>query len=372
VFTEILKIKPVLDTAATAQMEQSLSARFSRVAQRFGQGLRSVIKGSFIGISLGLISRLLNPIEALEDKIKKLIGEGTDIRDLADRFNTSPGKLKQLQDVAQTLGVNPEQFKDMITKYAQAIEKGREELQNPFVQPSSTTLAVKQFVGEKDIAKSFTEFLMSLKASGIGAGTDLPLSERAIKRFNDLAIKGEKLSDAERQDFLSKGEIRKRTGMETRQAFEKEVFGEAQTGPARRLIEANVPEVAKRVHEPTVDKLNEAVDKAAKLADQKRALDVQNQTSDFVNATNKMTGKMVTDMAAAEKLQMDRETKQLDSYDDLRKAANGLEEVKGLLIQVSNIATKGLGYLGEFSTFIQGLKNSRMFRGLFGSSGKGD
>lgn len=78
---------------------------------------------------------------------------------------------------------------------------------------------------------------------------------------------------------------------------------------------------------------------------------------------------MVSDMAVAERLQMDRDTKQLASYEDLRNAANGIEQVKGLLINVSNIATKGLGYLGELSTFIQGLKNSRIFRGMFG---KGD
>lgn len=368
-FNEILRIKPVLDDATTRQMEQNLSSRFARVATRFGQGLKNVIKGSFLGISLGLISRLLNPIEALEDKIKKLLGEGSDVRDLADRLKTSPGRLQQIQDVAQSLGVTPDQFKDMIIKYAQAIEKGREELQNPFVEPSASTLAVKQFVGEKDIVKSFTDFLTSLKGAGQGQGTDLPLSERAKRIFTDAALKGQQVDQGVRQDLINKGEVRQRTGLETRQAFEKEIFGEAQSGAARRLIEANVPEIAQKIKEPSIDKLNEAVDKAASLADQKRALDVQNQTSDFVAATNKLNGRMIAQMAEADKLQLDRETKQLDSFNDLKNASIAIDQIKALLVQGSFIISKGIGHLADLATFVSGLKQSRIFKGIFG---KGD
>lgn len=341
-FKEILRIKPVLDNGTTSQMENNLSARFARVAQRFGGGLRAVIKGSFLGISLGLISRLLNPIEALEDKIKKLLGEGTDVQELAEKFGSTPGQVRQIQDVAHTLGVTPDQFKDMITKYSAAIEKGREELANPFTERSEATIALKQFVEEKDIVKSFTNFLSSLKAAGEGQGTVLDLGH---------------------------GEKRQLTGMQSRQRIEKEIFGEAQTGATRRLIESNIPDVAKAIKEPDLNTLNQAFNKASNLANQKRVLDVQNQTQDFVNATNKLTGKMVADMAIAERLDLDRETRQLESYEDLRKAANGIEQVKGVLQDVSNIGAKAIGYLGEVSTFIISLKNSRLFRGMIG---KGD
>lgn len=333
-FSEVLRIKPVLDTATTKQMEQTLSARFARVAQRFGKGLQAVVKGSILGISLGLISKLLNPIEALEEKIKSLLGQGSDIRDIAERFGATGGEVRQLQDVAQTLGVTPDQFKDMLTKYAEAIEKGREELSNPFVAPSPSTIAVKEFIGEKNIVKSFTDFLSGLKAIGQGPGDRVQLAP---------------------------GQFRQRTGAEARTAVEKEVFGQQQFGGARKLIEANLPEIAKKINEPSIEQLNNAVNKTASLADQKRALDVQTQTSDFLNATAKLNEKMITDMAASERLQMERDTKQLQSYDDLRKAANGIEELQGLLINVSNIAAKGIGYLGELTQFVSGLKNSRVF-----------
>lgn len=363
-FSEVLKIKPVLDTATTKQMEQNLSSRFGRVAQRFGQGLKAVIKGSFIGISLGLISKLLNPIEALEDKIKKLLGEGTDIRELADRFNTDPGKLKQIQDVAQTMGVTPDQFKDMLTKYAEAIEKGREEVANPFQERSASTIALKQFLGEKDIGKSFTDFLTSLKSAGQGPGTDVALTENARSKMAEAARQGRTLSDDERKELLSKGELRQRTGLETRAEFEKEIFGQQQFGAAKRFINTDLGKATKGM--PDAATLTARINKAASLDDRKRALDVKNGTEDFVNATNKLNGKMIQDMAASDRLEMDRDTKQLESYEDLRKAANGLEEIKGLLINVSNLATKGLGYLGEVSTFIQGMKQNRWFRNVFG------
>lgn len=366
-FSEILRIKPVLDSSTSKQMELNLTARFGRVAQRFGQGLKSVVKGSILGISLGLISRLLNPIEALEDKIKKLLGEGTDIRELADKLGGTPGQVKRLEDVATTLGVTPDQFKDMLTKYAEAIQKGREELQNPFVEPSASTIAVRQFVGEKNMVKGFADFLTSLKTVGQGAtGQDLPLSDRAKRIFADAALKGQAVSESDRKDLIARGELKPRTGLETRQAFEKEIFGAAQTGAARRLIEANVPDIAQKIKEPTVDKLNEAINKAASLADQKRALDVQNQTQDFIAATNKISGKMVADMAKSDAIQADRETKQLDSFNDLKKASIAIEEVKGQMIQLSLMVSKGIGYLAEVSTFLANTKQSRWFRGLLG------
>lgn len=341
-FNEILRIKPVMDDSAARQMEQGLSSRFARVASRFGQGLKSVIKGSFLGISLGLISKLLNPIEELEEKIKKLLGEGTDIREMADKFGTTPGQLRMLQDVSQTLGVTPDHFKDMLSKYAQAIEKGREELANPFTERSETTNALKQFIEEKDIVKSFTQFLTSLKAAGQGSGTTIDLGH---------------------------GEKRTLTGMEARQRIEKDVFGEVQTGAARKLIEANIPEVAKTIREPGVDILNRAINKSASLADQQRALDVQNQTQDFIAATNKLNGKMIQDMAKGDQAELSRQTKQLESFEDLKKASLALDEVKGLMTEANNFISKGIGYLADLASFVGGLKQNRLLRGILG---KGD
>jgi hypothetical protein len=368
VWNEILKIKPILDQAAAKLMQANLSGRFAQVAQRFGKGLQSVIKGSILGISLGLLNKLLNPLEALEDKIKSLLGQGTEVTDMADRLGTSPGQLQQLQDVAASLGVGPDQFKTMITKYAEAIEKGRQELANPFEQPSAASIGLKQFVGEKDIAKSFTDFLASLQARGKGEGEFVPLSARAQRQFNEAAQKGAPVSQEDLQDLLARGEIRKQSGLEARQAFEKEVFGETQFGAGRRLIEANIPAEAKRINEPAIGTLNAALTKTADLAAQKRALDVQNQTADFVKASGQLNQKMITDMAAADKVRLDRETKQLESFEDLKKASIAIEQVKGLfetgLVQLN----KGVGYLADLTSAFSSVKKSRLFN-LFKGGG---
>ncbi len=133
-FTEILRVKPVLDNTAAVQMEQSLHARFTRIASRFGGGLKAVIKGSVLGISLGLLNRILNPLEAVEEKIKALLGQGTDIQDMAERLGTSPGQLRQLQDVAKSLGVPGDQLKEVLSKFAESIEQARVEIKNPELQ----------------------------------------------------------------------------------------------------------------------------------------------------------------------------------------------------------------------------------------------
>lgn len=367
-FSEILKIKPVLDSAAAKNMQASLTGRFALVAQRFGKGLQQVIKGSVLGISLGLLNKLLNPLEALEEKIKNLLGQGEDITDMADRFGTPPGQLKQLQDVAQSMGVTPDEFKNLLTKYAEAIEKGRQELANPFETPSAASIGLKQFVGEKDIAKSFTDFLGSLKAKGQGPGDFVPLSDKAKRQFTEASLRGTQISQEDLQDLLARGEVRQQTGLESRRAFEKEIFGEAQFGAGRRLIESNIPEAAKKLNEPSVSSLNAAIAKTADLAAQKRALDVQNQTSDFVKASGQLNQKMITDMAAADKLRLDRETKQLESYDDLKKASLAIEQVKTLFESGIVQLNKGVGYLADLATYVSNFKNSRIFNLFSGGS----
>jgi hypothetical protein len=344
-------------------MEQNLSERFARVAHRFGSGLRNVVKGSILGISLGLLSKLLNPLEALEDKIKKLLGEGTDVKDLADKLNTSGGQLKQAQDVAQSLGVSPEEFKGMLLKYSEAIDKAREEIANPFAEKSASTETVRQFVAEEDKVKSFLQFIGSLKATGEGKTTDEALSDRAKRLMSEA--KG-KLDPTTRKQLLDSGELRTLSGLETRRQAEKNVFGESQSAGSKRLIEANIPEALKRLNEPSIETLNQAIEKTAQLDAQKRANDTRNATQDFVAASNKLSGKMIEDISKADKAALDKETRQLDSYNDLKSAAVAIEQVKTLFQEVTILANKGIGHLGEMASFIGSLRNNRVVNGLLG------
>jgi hypothetical protein len=370
-FTEILRVKPVLDTGSAKQMEASLTQRFARVAQRFGSGLKHVIKGSILGISLGLLNRLLNPLEALEEKIKTLLGEGGDIRDLADRFNTSPGQLKRLQDVASSLGVKPDELKDLLTKFADAVENARKELQDPFQERSASTRAVQNFVGQKDLAEGFLQFMQGLRAEGRGPGRDLVFGELQQRNAFERERTGQKLPEEERQKLISQGLIKPASGLEIRQAVEKEIFGQFLSGASKRLLETDFQGQAAKINEPSAQKLNEGVDKLASLEDQRNALEVQRQTKDFLNAAGRVNSDFVTAMEKSAQLQEDRLTQQLQSFQDLEKARIAIEQVKNGFQDLVVLINKGVGYLSDVSSFVTRLRDSRVIRGVLGTP-KGD
>lgn len=371
-FSETLKIIPKLDPGEAKKMERTLSERFARVAKGFGGGLKAVIKGSILGISLGLLSKLLNPLEALEEKIKNLLGEGTDIRDMADKFGSTPGELKRLQDVGQSLGVSPDQLKDMMNKFAGAVEKARTELEDPTAQISASTNVVKNFAGEKNIAEGFFQFLTSLKAQGQGQGRDVFFGEREQRLAAERLRTGEQLTPEERQNLISQKLLKHQSGLEARQANEREIFGEVQSGGARRLIEANFPQQLQKINEPSAQRLTGSINKVAGLADKQRELQVQNETKDFLAASDKLNAKMITDMAKAEELKNARETAQLASFDDLKKASLAIEAVKGQLENANVVINKGIGYLADIAGWVATLKDNRLVRafGLMGGGGK--
>jgi len=341
-FNEVLRIKPVLDNASAKQMEQSLSKRFATIAGRFKGGLMAALKGSILGISLGLLNKLLNPIEAMEERIKSLLGQGQDIRDLADRFNTTPGQMMRLQDVGASLGVTPDQLKDMLTKFANTVETARKELADPFQQRSEGTQAVKNFVGEKDLAEAFFQFLQSLRAEGKSSGRDVFYGEHRTEK-------------------------RRLTGAESRADFERAVFGEELHGGQRRLVDADFPKQLAKLNEPSAEKLTRAVNKNAALGDQDAILKTRNATRNFLGGTAQMNAKMIADMEKAQALENERENKRLASYEDIRKAADGIEEAKKVLMDIGAQLTKGVGYLGQLMGWLSTkVENSPWFRGIFG------
>lgn len=338
-FSEILRIKPVLDPATSKKMEASLSTRFRDVARKFGRGLKNVIRGSVIGISLGLLSQLLNPLEALEEKIKTLLGQGRDLNDLAEKFGAAPSELKELQDVAQSLGLEQTELTEMISTFAKAIETARDELLDPNKEKSETTKAVQEFTDEASIVKSFKEFLKSLKAEGLGEGRTINLGNGVTKRL---------------------------TGAESRRDFEKKVFGEAQTGAARRLIESDPEIVARSLGLPSAEKYNKALEKLSDLDLRSKALEVQRTSEDFLASTDKMSKSMIDQLAARDKKALEESRKDFDKFDELMKAAGAIEEIKNDLKIIYNLILKGVSYLGEFNLFIKRFAESSWLKRLIG------
>jgi hypothetical protein len=321
-FTEILRVKPVLDQNNAKQMENDLSRRFGRVAKKFGSGLTKIIKGNILFMSLGFLTQLLNPLEKLEERIKSLLGQGTDIRDIADQFDTTPGQIKRLQDVAQNMGLAPDQLKDMMGRFAESLDRARQETMKKEPLSESSKL-VKDWMGEKDTAEAFFSFVQSLKAA---------------------------------------------KGTPVRETAEREIFGGVQKGASRRFIDADFAEEFRKLGTPSVARTNRAVEKTAQLAEQDRRMTTSREGTSFVEDAERMTAKMITDMNKAAEREREREQGQMKAMDDLAKAKEGIDNlVQGFQV-LSIQVTKGVGYLGDMISII---KNSRLIKGI-GSWFSGD
>lgn len=357
-FSEILRIRPQLDPASTARMESSLSARFLRVAKRFRAGLNFAIKGTIAGIGLGLLSRLLNPLERIEEKIKDLLGQGSDMEELADRFGTTPGRIKQIQDIAGMIGVTPDRLREIMGKFAESIEKAREEIADPNSEDSETTNVLREFANEKDLANAFFQFIQSLKNVGQGPGRDIISDTGTLKR---LQHGGDPLSENERARLKERGLLTEQSGLDLRKEMEKAVFGEQLFGASRRLIDTNFPRFLKNLNQPSEETLNKAFDKLGQLNDQDRRQKVATETQDLLNLTGKLSPDIIKGLNDAEARKLERELNDFDRIKDLQslkvgldQLAEGMQLIQQLLGKIVVLLQNGVGYF-------LGLKNSPNF-----------
>lgn len=315
-FSEILKIIPILDPARTKQMEKSLSGRFLSISKKFGKALGAAVKGTIIGISLGLLSKLLNPIGELEDKIKSLLNQGQDLKDMADEFNTDAGALKRLQDVAATQGVSPEQLKDMLSKFQEAQQTAQEELRNPNNPQSASTVAIRDFANEKDTVRALIDFLNSLKqvqgAKIIRGGQEVQLNQQ-----------------------------------QTQEEIQKNVFGQRFFGAQKRLANANLDQVAKQLNEPSAQTWNPIVDKLANLDAQRRMMEVRSDNSAFITGANNINGATIKAMEERAKKEKMDEANKIAAYQNLAAAANGIQVLIDLLKPIQEGVLKIVGWLGN-------------------------
>jgi hypothetical protein len=321
VFTEFLRVKTILDGATAKKMESSLTQRFSRVAKRFGKGLMQVVKGSVLGISIGLLSKLLNPLEAIEEKIKTLLGQGKDLNELADRLGSSPGDLRRLQDVAASLGVDQSAIADMLNKFATTLETARVETDEG-KELSLSSQAVKNFANDENIVRSFEEFM------------------KGLNRIGDP---------------------------KAREKVEREVFGERLLGSQKKLVGLDVASQARKIGLPSENRISEAANKIANLGDIQRAKEVGRETLDFVATADELNKKMITDMEKRAAAEQKRERDRMQDSEALGRAANGINEIKESLVTIMSMVSKAVGYIGDLATQMKKLSEGGFFRRFFGT-----
>lgn len=318
-FSEVLRIKPVLDPATTKKMELTLSQRFAKVSKGFGKGLMAVVKGSIIGISVGLLSKLLNPLENLEEKIKTLLNQGKDLRELAEGFGSNTGELKRLIDIGGVMGIDQNQIVDTLQKFQDSIKAARKEIESG-EQLSPQAAAVKEFVGEKDIVTAFTKFITGLQRVESGQG---------------------------RTYTLGNGQTKTETGAETRAFIEEQVFGNAFTGAMAKLFGSDLEAVASKNGVRSSEELRKAIDKLYDLEVKRRGLETINQTNDMVKASSMMSSGMIASMEARAAKAADMETRQLKSFDDLSRAADAVQEMINLFKVAMDKVNVGIAKLSD-------------------------
>src|SRR5690606_9303254 len=114
---------------------------------KFGaRGLTNTLMGGGItGLAVGILGKLLNPLEEVEQRIKTLLGDAGSLVTMAGQFNTSAGNLAKLQALAGSEGIDEQALMDMLSKFQSAIANTRQKAFDPNVPESEKRTAVSQF-----------------------------------------------------------------------------------------------------------------------------------------------------------------------------------------------------------------------------------
>lgn len=304
-------------------MEKSLNSRFAKVAKRFGSGIASIFtKGGPIGIAIGFLTQLLNPLQAIQESMERTLNSAGGIVSNAEQFGTSPGQLAKLTALGQAKGLEEDALYMLISKFQSAVVKAET---NPN-EPS----AVREFVGSKDMAEGFFQFIQSLQKLDKG------------------------------QQILA----------------QQQVFGEKQVLKMADFLQTDFGALLKQVAPQSTEALNKSFLNLDEQADLMDTLKARRNLEDFQNKGNVINSGMIRAQDQAERAALSRENKQLKSYEDLNAISTTMTNIMGIaqegitmLGKLVNIVTPQVDLIVDY---LQKLSSSSIFRGIFKSMGKGD
>ncbi len=302
----VLKIKPQIDQNDAKKMERSLFDRFKNIGRTAKKTLKDVVTGGFLGFAVGLAQSMLSPIEEVETRMKSMLDRATELKDMAEQFNTSSGKMQALQTNALTNGMKPEQLKAMMMAFRETVDAAEEQILKKQPLDEKTSI-VKGFVGSKDMAEAFFNFVQGLR--------------------------------------LESAPVRDR--------LEKDLFGSVQYGGAARFIQ-NAGVVSSISENPNVAATTGAVDKLDKLNSQYQINESQKANQEMINYAVKMNGKFLDTMIAWEDRQKKKELNQLDQYQQMASARITIDRISGVLENtIVPLLTKLVNYVGQFLNWLE-------------------
>lgn len=316
-FTEILKILPKLDNADLNKMENSLGKRFVKISKKFGKGLGAALMGGGIaGLALGLIDKLINPLKEVQDSIDKAMSHGDDLVTNAKQFGTTAGKLAKLQAIAGSTGLDAGSLDMLVTKFQTAVAEA--------VQDPKKITSVRQYVGEKDTADAFFQFIQSLQK---------------MNKTQQLLV-------------------------------QQEVFGEKQVLKMADFLGTDFSTLSKYFAKISTDRLTSSANKLGDLNDLTQTLEQVRGLNDLNSKAGVINKGMVMSKDRQEKLNLEKENQRIQAYTSLSTISETTTKMLTFLEQGYNLLPPLIKAVERMSLSIQEMykkfTGSRIFRGIFG------
>lgn len=313
-----------MDSSDLKKLEDQLQSRFTKISKKFGKGLMDVLKGGGIaGLAIGLIDKLLNPLQAVQESIDRMLKTSDDLATQANQFNTQSGKLFKLVQIGKSAGLDQEGLFTLITKFQTAVAQAKADPNDQSVS------AVRNFTNEKDTAIGFFNFIQSLQK---------------LDRNQQLLV-------------------------------QQQVFGEKQIGKMSEFLNLDF---AKQFRATGLDKqssetFTKSIDKMAKLSDLADILKVKNENKDIIDKSRVINESMIKQRAKSDALALEKENLQIKSYNDLAAISDTVSKIMlvveqgvGLVGKLINMVTPFINQATDFMAKFLKSPLMRGVRGLFG------
>lgn len=334
--TEILKILPKLDNKELNDMEKQLGSRFSRIAKGFGKGLKIA---SVAALGAAVLDKLINPLNEVKAAIDRTLGKADDIVTNAKQFGTTTENLLKVRSLGNVRGLSNESVDLLLTKFQGAVAQAS---QNPNDPANS---AVKNYVGQKDTAVAFYNFITQLQKM-----------------------------DKNQQVLV-----------------QQQVFGEKQVlKMAEFLQDTGFKESANSLKKVDFAKAAVAAEKLGALNDKLTANRTVNDLNDLSGKANVINGKVVSNVTKSELSGLNRENAKIGRSDAAFTAEERMAEIQDNLEKLTTELVTKIpvlfdaldGILALLRKSVEGwqmifkmLSGSPLMRGvkgLFGGGGKDD
>ncbi len=301
------------------------------MSKKFGKGLVAALTGGGVaGFALGIVDKLLNPLKETQDAIDNMLKKSDDIVANAKQFGTTSGKLARLVAIAQSTGLDQQSLFTMLTKFQGAIAEAT-------ADPTKET-SVRQFAPkllrdengkplknqpEPDIASLFFEFIQQ----------------------------SQKLNKSDQ--FLA----------------QKDVFGEKLILKMSDFAQSDLVKQNKLLGGPSAEQLTKGFNKTGDLNDLKDLLTAKRTLNDDFTKSKIINADMVKQQDARAQLDLDRENKQIQSYQSLAEISIATNTVLNWLKEIALKLTDLAVTFSSVNNIIKKIAGARALR-LFLKDGK--